>query len=225
MPLHPDYGLHLLEQGLGHVAQHFYALPLDHLTLLEPGEGFTTLVNPESGGHLYAASFDIADALWEELLAALPEDVVNEMIAELERIESVPHTVELPRVVRAQVVARPGRPQRGAHDTFVPLVVERIESAAASVSTDVVSPEPARPFPDKLVVDAIAAGSAYLEAGVRRFEPWSAQMIRELGADVQPYLRSIYTALREWPGADAAGMDSDAEIRAADLGGRREAEG
>jgi hypothetical protein len=216
MPLHPDYGLHLLEQGLGHIVQHFYSLPLDHLTLLGPGQGFTTLVNLESSGQLYAASFDIPDKLWEDLLGALPEDVVNEMVAELEGIESVPRTVELSRVVRVQVAAWPGRPQRGSRDTFVPLVVERIESAE-EVGTGHSPSEatiPALPFDAELMTDIFAVGAFHFEAGTRRYEPWSARIIEDVGEGVRPYLRWAYAALRHWPGLDTTGMDSDAEIDA-----------
>lgn len=64
----------------------------------------------------------------------------------------------------------------------------------------------------ELMMDAITLGGYHAEAGVRAFGAWSAQMVEDVGEGIRPYLRSIYSALRTWPGFDASGMTADAQI-------------
>jgi hypothetical protein len=65
----------------------------------------------------------------DPLLGALLEHTAHQVVAELLHVRSVPHTVELKRIVHVRVSARLGKSQIGVHDNFVPLVAEQVESA------------------------------------------------------------------------------------------------
>lgn len=65
-----------------------------------------------------------------------------------------------------------------------------------------------------LFSDAVMVGGYYAEGGVRKFSDWSARMIEDVGEGIRPYLEVIYRAVRDWPGFDSAGMDSDEQMNA-----------
>ncbi|HWQ39162.1 MAG TPA: strawberry notch C-terminal domain-containing protein, partial [Burkholderiales bacterium] len=68
---------------------------------------------------------------------------------------------------------------------------------------------------DPEVVQAgIQLAGFYIEGGARKFADFSAKMIADLGEAVRPYLKSWYLAVRNYPGFDSAGMQSEAEIEA-----------
>jgi N12 class adenine-specific DNA methylase/tRNA1(Val) A37 N6-methylase TrmN6 len=66
----------------------------------------------------------------------------------------------------------------------------------------------------ELMMDGITIAGAYIESGVRSFAAFSKAMVGDLGEAVRPYLRSFYEGVRHYPGLDAAGMNSSAEIDA-----------
>jgi N12 class adenine-specific DNA methylase len=66
---------------------------------------------------------------------------------------------------------------------------------------------------DPEVVQAgIQLAGYYIEGGARSFADYSAKMIADLGEVVRPYLKSWYLAVRNWPGFDNAGMQSEAQL-------------
>jgi len=58
-------------------------------------------------------------------------------------------------------------------------------------------------------------GGYHVEAGVRKFSDWSAKMVEDVGENIRPYLKAIYAFIRNYPGFDGSGMESDAEVNAA----------
>lgn len=64
----------------------------------------------------------------------------------------------------------------------------------------------------ELMQDGITIAGAYVEAGVRGFAEFSAQMVSDLGEAIRPYLRTFYEGVRHWPGLDTKGMTPAAEI-------------
>lgn len=58
----------------------------------------------------------------------------------------------------------------------------------------------------KLMTVAIRVGGYYIEGGIRAFPEWSAKMVEKAGEKIRPYLKSIYEAIRNWPGIDNTGM-------------------
>lgn len=68
---------------------------------------------------------------------------------------------------------------------------------------------------DPEVIQAgIELAGYYIEGGARTFADYSAKMIGDLGEAARPYLKSWYLAVRNYPGFDNAGMQSEAEIEA-----------
>lgn len=219
MALKPDYGTYLLEQGVGsHVEQHFHQVWLDHFTLLGPNAGFTTLVTLMREGREYAASFDFPSLLWEDFLQSLPEDEVDTFIKDFEYVTKLPHTVEFTQPHPISLQAQLGKVQRGPHEMFVPLVVERVWQASEPevVQTSLGTEKPDCPLDSEFMQSVITVGGFYVEAGAKSFSEWSRHMVNDLGEGVRPYLRWTYTAIRTWPGCAgiAVGMDSDEEIDA-----------
>lgn len=64
--------------------------------------------------------------------------------------------------------------------------------------------------------DGITLAGFHIEAGARSFAAYSKAMIEDLGEGIRPYLRSLYESVRYYPGFDAKGMSTAAEIEAAD---------
>lgn len=62
------------------------------------------------------------------------------------------------------------------------------------------------------VLDGITLAVYHIEAGVRPFADYTRVMIEDLGEWARPYLRSWYEAVRYYPGFNAEGMSSAAEI-------------
>lgn len=58
----------------------------------------------------------------------------------------------------------------------------------------------------KLMTVAIRVGGYYIEGGIRAFPEWSKKMVEAAGEKIRPYLKSIYEAIRNWPGIDNTGM-------------------
>jgi len=67
----------------------------------------------------------------------------------------------------------------------------------------------------ELMVAGLQLAGYHIEAGARSFAAYSKAMIEDMGEGIRPFLRSFYDAVRSYPGFDAAGMDSAAEIDAA----------
>jgi hypothetical protein len=70
---------------------------------------------------------------------------------------------------------------------------------------------------DPEVIQAgITLAGFHIEAGARTFAAYSKAMLEDLGDVVKPYLKSWYLAVRNYPGFDNAGMQSEAELEASD---------
>jgi hypothetical protein len=54
----------------------------------------------------------------------------------------------------------------------------------------------------------------YIEGGARSFSAYSKKMVADLGEAVRPYLKAWYLAIRNYPGFDNAGMQTEAELEA-----------
>ncbi len=57
----------------------------------------------------------------------------------------------------------------------------------------------------------------YIEGGARSFADYSAKMLADLGDEFKPYFKAFYSAVRNWPGFDNQGMQSEVEVEAAIL--------
>lgn len=69
-------------------------------------------------------------------------------------------------------------------------------------------------FDPDVMQRGITLSGFHLEAGARSFAAYSQAMIEDLGEVVRPYLRGWYESARYYPGFDAAGMSTAAEIDA-----------
>jgi len=57
----------------------------------------------------------------------------------------------------------------------------------------------------------------HVEAGARTFVDFARALVADLGEGIKPYLRSLYEAVRHWPGLDTEGMSSPQEVEATHL--------
>lgn len=64
----------------------------------------------------------------------------------------------------------------------------------------------------EIVQAGIELAGFYAEGGARKFADYSAKMIADLGEATRPYLKSWYLAVRNYPGFNNEGMESEAEL-------------
>jgi N12 class adenine-specific DNA methylase len=64
----------------------------------------------------------------------------------------------------------------------------------------------------EMVTAGIDIAGYYIEGGFRTFKAYSAKMVEDLGEAVKPFLKSFYLAVRNYPGFDGKGMNTEAEI-------------
>lgn len=67
----------------------------------------------------------------------------------------------------------------------------------------------------ELMQDAMTLAGYHVESGARKFADFSKAMIADIGEAIRPYLKSLYLSVRNWPGFDNAGMETEAQIDAA----------
>lgn len=67
----------------------------------------------------------------------------------------------------------------------------------------------------EILQDGMTIAGTHIEAGVRSFVDYSKAMIEDLGEGIKPFLRSIYEAMRHYPGLDTEGMTPSSEIDSA----------
>jgi hypothetical protein len=66
----------------------------------------------------------------------------------------------------------------------------------------------------EMIAAGIDLAGYHVEAGARTFAAYSKAMLDDLGEAIQPYLKSFYLAVRNYPGFDNAGMETEAAIEA-----------
>lgn len=69
----------------------------------------------------------------------------------------------------------------------------------------------------ELMAVGVELSALVIENGARGFAAFAKEMVAQLGDQVKPYLKSLYSATRYAPGVDRAGMSSDSEVDAADV--------
>ncbi len=69
-----------------------------------------------------------------------------------------------------------------------------------------------KPLDPELLQLGIQVGGYFIESGTTDFKSWSNQMIEVSGTKINPYLKSIYNALRYYPGIDTSEFTSQADI-------------
>lgn len=126
MRLYPDYGLFLLRQGYTReLRQFFYDFPLDHITVIGPGQ-FTTMKNRVCGGVEYATSLDFDSRILADILNLSPPSVMDLVMEELSRDPISARTIQIPQALTLGVEGTLGQLQSGLHDEFVPVVIARV---------------------------------------------------------------------------------------------------
>lgn len=68
----------------------------------------------------------------------------------------------------------------------------------------------------EMVQAGIELAGFYIEGGARKFADYAGKMVADLGEAARPYLKSWYLAVRNYPGFDNAGMESEADLEAAE---------
>jgi len=64
----------------------------------------------------------------------------------------------------------------------------------------------------EILTAGIDLAGYYIEGGVRKFADFTAKMVEDIGEQIRPYLKSLYLAVRNYPGFDNAGMETEADI-------------
>ncbi|MGD9848058.1 MAG: hypothetical protein AB7T15_03110 [Desulfuromonas sp.] len=126
MDFKPDYGLRLLCDGVSPETDHFfYSFPLFSVTVLGRGQ-YSTMVEDYIGSELHALSLDFNQEQLEQILAKGESNMVQWLRDDLDADPTSQRTIELAGVITFGVRARLGTLQKGAYESFVPLVVQEI---------------------------------------------------------------------------------------------------
>jgi len=64
----------------------------------------------------------------------------------------------------------------------------------------------------EMIQAGIDLAGYHIEAGARSFTEYSKRMVTDLGEAISPFLKAFYLAVRNYPGFDNAGMDTEAQI-------------
>lgn len=64
----------------------------------------------------------------------------------------------------------------------------------------------------EMIQAGIDLAGYHIEAGARSFTDYSKRMVADLGEAISPFLKAFYLAVRNYPGLDNAGMDTEAQI-------------
>ena len=64
----------------------------------------------------------------------------------------------------------------------------------------------------EMITAGIDIAGYYIEGGFRSFKEYSGKMVEDLGEAITPFLKSFYLAVRNYPGFDNKGMNSEADI-------------
>jgi len=122
----PDYGLHLIKNGLEKQTSHYiYGLKIDHLNSLDENT-LTTIANTISEGEIYAASFDIPAHLFNDLLKQLSESEKIGVQSWLTLDSDYFYKFDSPQTIKI-IKATLGDLQTsavGSKEEFVPLLIE-----------------------------------------------------------------------------------------------------
>ncbi len=126
MSYKPDYGLRLMNSGVGrHVDHFFYNFRLYSLTVLDHGQ-YSTMVEIPREGEMYALSLDFNQAQLEQILLRASSDVAAFLHQEISLDPSSPRTIDFDGEAVFGVRARLGQVQRIERESFVPLIAQEI---------------------------------------------------------------------------------------------------
>jgi len=73
------------------------------------------------------------------------------------------------------------------------------------------------PLDPEIVQAGIELAGYYIEGGARSFSAYSKKMIEDLGDMIRPCLKSFYMAIKNYPGFDKTGMDTEAALDKIDV--------
>jgi hypothetical protein len=97
MSFKSDYGLFLMNAGVGEVDQYFYNFRLYSVSVLGHGR-YSTMVDFPSGGK-YALSLDFNHERLEQILASAPPEIARFVRQELSRDPLSCRTIDFPSVL------------------------------------------------------------------------------------------------------------------------------
>ena len=126
MSYKPDYGLRLMNSGIGRdVDQFFYDFRLYSLRVLGRGQ-YSTMVHLPWEGEICSLSLDFNNRQLEEILAKASPELSAFIRNEISRDPSTPRTIDFGGEVAFAVRARLGPMQVIQRESFVPLVTQQI---------------------------------------------------------------------------------------------------
>jgi hypothetical protein len=120
-------------------------------------------------------------------------------------------------VAKLDAIAQEGEnkaaPSKGASNTV--FTADKAAAARARLKAKLSGSQLNSGIDPETVQDGITLAGFHIEAGARKWADYTKAMIADLGEVVRPYLRGWYEAIRYYPGFDAQGMSTAAEIDAA----------
>jgi len=126
MTLRPDYGLHILQQGISPDVEHnFYDFRLYNLALIARGQ-YSTMVDLPFDGQVFALSLDFNGAQLDSILSKASPQLRSQIADQIASDPSTPRPIDFDGEVSFGVRARLGGIQKAKAESFVPLVAQEI---------------------------------------------------------------------------------------------------
>jgi len=162
---------------------------------------------------LYAAGITTAKQLEDAIIAERERMAARN--AGQQAVPSSSAPAAAPETTTAAAPAPATPPDRASTNTLITDAMAeaaraRLKSKLGRLNTGI-DPE--------MLADGAVLAAYHIERGFRSFAAYSAKMIEDMGEAVRPYLRAFYEGARHFPGFDAEGMTSYAELEKLSGGG------
>jgi len=126
MTLRPDYGLHVLQQGMSPDVEHnFYDFRLYNLALIAEGR-YSTMVDLPFEGQVFALSLDFNGEQLDQILSKASPELRHQITEQISSDSATPRRIDFDGQVSFGVRARLGSIQKAKAESFVPLVAQEI---------------------------------------------------------------------------------------------------
>lgn len=88
------------------------------------------------------------------------------------------------------------------------IITSQKEEVRTKINLNEVSGHSNYIFNPKIISAGVGLAGFHIEAGAKTYIDYSKAMVSDIGPSIEPYLKSFYNAVRDWPGFNAEGMDS-----------------
>ncbi|MGE5492650.1 MAG: hypothetical protein ACM31P_15345, partial [Actinomycetota bacterium] len=113
------------------------------------------------------------------------------------------------KAVEVQTIAEPA-PAKGFGNSNTVFTSDKADRARAILKSKLTQLNAG--LDPEMIQAGIDLAGYYIEGGARSFAAYSKKMVEDLGEAIRPFLKSFYLAVRNYPGFDKTGMETEAQV-------------